>query len=76
MAKLGEAGVIAMDLTVFVTAVTVSAAVPLTPLKVAVMVLEPAATAVARPDALIVAAAVLELVHAAVVLTLAVELSL
>ena len=57
-------------------AVTVRIAVPFTPLSEAVMVLEPAATAVARPVALMVAVAVLELLHVAVVLTFAVEPSL
>jgi hypothetical protein len=73
---LGVAGVTAIETSVFTAAVTVNAAVPLTPLSVAVTVLEPAATAVARPAALIVAAAVLELVHVALLLTLAVEPSL
>jgi hypothetical protein len=70
---LAVAGVTAMDESVFVAAVTVSAAVPITPLNDAVTVLDPAATADAIPEALIVAVAVLELVHAAVVLTFAVE---
>ena len=57
-------------------AVTVSEAVPLTPVRAAVMVDDPAATAVARPDALMVAAALLELVHVAVEDTFAVDPSL
>jgi hypothetical protein len=70
------AGVTAIETSVFTGAVTVNAAVPLTPLSVAVTVLEPAATAVARPVALMVAAAVLELFQVALVLTLAAEPSL
>jgi hypothetical protein len=74
---LGLAGVTAMEVIVFVVAaVTVSIAVPLTPLREAVIVLEPAATAVASPDVLIVAAALLEDVQVAVDVTFAVELSL
>lgn len=58
------------------TAVTVRAAVPLTPLNDAVMVADPAATAVASPAESMVVAAVLELVHVAVEVTFVVELSL
>jgi hypothetical protein len=57
-------------------AVTVSAAVPLTPLIVAVMVVLPEATPVATPEGLIVAVAVLDEDQVAVVLTVAVEPSL
>ena len=73
---LGLAGVTAMDERVLAAAVTVSVAVPLTPFSAAVMVDEPAATPVANPLELIVAAAVFDEVHVAVVVTLAVELSL
>lgn len=55
---------------------TVREAVPLTPLRVAAMVDEPAATAVARPAALTVAAAGLELFHVAVAVTSTFEPSL
>jgi hypothetical protein len=68
------AGVTAIDVSVF--AFTVSAAVPLTPLKVAVIVVVPDATAVARPAALIVATPALELAQVAVPVTTAVEPSL
>ena len=72
-AILGVAGVTAIEESVGgAAAVTVSAAVPFTPLSEAVIVVDPAATAVARPAALIVAVAVLELVHVAVEVTLAV----
>jgi hypothetical protein len=72
---LGVAGVTAIDFNVF-GAVTVRAAVPLTPLSDAVIVLDPVATAVASPDALIVASDVLLLVQVAVDETFAVDLSL
>jgi hypothetical protein len=68
------AGVRAMDASVF--AVTARAAVPLTPLTVAVIVVVPAETAVARPAALMVATPALELAHVAVLVTTAVEPSL
>jgi hypothetical protein len=68
------AGVIVTDLMVF--GVTVRAAVPLTPLTVAVIVVAPAATPVARPAALIVAVAVLDEDQVAVLVTVAVEPSL
>jgi hypothetical protein len=74
VATLGVGGVTAMDDTVF--AVTVSAAVPLMPLTVAVIVVEPAATPVARPAALTVAVAVLEELHVAVAVTFPLEPSL
>lgn len=64
----------AMDFTGF--AVTVSDAVPLTPLSLAVMVDDPAATPVARPPELIVATDAFAVVQVAVVVTLPVELSL
>ena len=70
---LGAAGVTAMEESVLAAAVTVSAAVPFTPLKAAVTMVDPATTPDAIPAALIVAAAVLELVHAAVDVTFAVE---
>jgi hypothetical protein len=75
---LAVAGVTAMVTSVFgtTTALTVSEAVPLTPLNEAVMVDDPAATAVANPAVPIVAAAVLELVHVALEVTLPVEPSL
>jgi len=61
---------------VFAAAVTLSAAVPLTPLSEAVMVLEPAVAPVAKPDELTVATAALEDVQVAADVTFAVELSL
>jgi hypothetical protein len=73
---LAVVGEIAIDFTVFNTAVTVSVAVPLTPFSDAVIVLEPAATPVANPAALIVATDVFELLHVAVAVTFTVELSL
>ena len=72
MAKSPGLGVIAID----VIDATVRAAVPLTPLKVAVMVVDPEATALASPLELTVAVAVLELDQFAVLLTFAVEPSL
>jgi hypothetical protein len=77
---LAVGGVTAIEVTVGggggTTAVTVRVADPLTPLKDAVTVAVPAATPVARPVEFTVAAAVFELVHVAVVVTFAVELSL
>lgn len=67
---------IATELSVFGGAETVRVALPVTPLTTAVMVAEPAATAVASPAALIFAVAALEEVHAAEPVTSAVELSL
>jgi hypothetical protein len=58
------------------TGVTVSVAVPVIPVSDAVTAVEPAATAVARPDAFTVATAGLEVVHAALAVTSAVEPSL
>ena len=74
VATLGVGGVTAIDETVF--AVTVSAAVPLMPLTVAVIVVDPAATPVASPAVLMVAVAVLDEIHVAVVVTLPVVPSL
>jgi hypothetical protein len=73
---LAVAGEIAIDFSVFAVAVTVSVAVPLTPLSDAVTVDEPAATPVATPAALIVAIEVFALLHVTVEVTFAVELSL
>jgi hypothetical protein len=56
--------------------VTVSAAAPWMPLRVAVMVAEPAETPVARPVAFTVAVAGLELVHVTLPVTLVVDPSL
>ncbi|HZP04488.1 MAG TPA: hypothetical protein VFB43_06275 [Terracidiphilus sp.] len=74
--RVALGGVTAMDFTVTAAAVTLSPAVPFMPFNDAVMVLEPAATPVARPDALIVATAGLEDVHVADEVTFAVEPSL
>jgi hypothetical protein len=68
------AGEIAIDFSV--AAGTVSVAVPLKAPVEAVTVLDPAATAVATPPELTVATEALELVHVAVEVTSAVELSL
>jgi hypothetical protein len=76
MAKLAAFGVTAIEVTADVAEVTVSAAVPLTPVNAAVTVVDPAATTVARPAALMVAVAVLELVHVAVEVKFAVDPSL
>jgi hypothetical protein len=65
-----------MAMEVMVLAVTVSVAVPLTPLREAVMMLVPALTPVARPAVLMVATAVVALVQVAVLVTVAVEPSL
>jgi hypothetical protein len=73
---LGVAGVTAMLDNVLAAAVTASAAVPLTPLSEAVILVAPAATPVASPAELMVAAAVLELVHVAEEVMFAVEPSL
>ena len=61
-----------MDESVAVGVETVRIAVPLTPLSVAVMLVDPAATAVARPAALMVATLVFALIQVAVEVTLAV----
>ena len=76
---LDVAGVTVTELSVFGGgggAVTARVAVPLTPLSEAVMVAEPAASAEASPAGLIFAVAALEEVHAAELVTSAVELSL
>jgi len=73
---LAVAGVTVIDVSVAATAVTFRVAVPLTPFSVAVTVVDPAATPVARPAALIVAVAVLEELHVAVAVTFLVEPSL
>ena len=69
-AMLGALGVTAMEVMVGAAAVMVRLAVPLTPLSAAPMVEEPAATPVARPEALIVATDVFEEVHITDVVTL------
>jgi hypothetical protein len=73
---LGVVGVTAIDVRVLAAAVTVRVAVPLIPFSAAVMVVLPAATAVARPAELMVAVAVLELVQVAVEVMLLVVPSL
>ena len=75
-AMLGAAGVTAMELRVGAVAVTVMAAVPLIPLSDAVTVVEPDATPLARPAALMVATPVLALTHVTVVVMFFVEPSL
>lgn len=69
-AKLAGLGVTAIELSVFVAAVTVRVADPLTPLSEAVIVDDPAATPVASPPVLMVAAAVFDEVQVTVVVTL------
>ena len=69
-------GVTARDLRVTTGAGTVMAAVPLTPLTVAVTVVEPEASAVASPAGVMVATVVVEEVQVAVAVTFAVEPSL
>jgi hypothetical protein len=76
MAKLALAGVTAKETSPGGGAGTVSVAVLLTPLRDAVMVVDPAATPVARPEALMVATAGAVDVHEAVAVAFAVELSL
>jgi hypothetical protein len=74
---LAVVGAMAMEERVGGVAVgTVSVAVPLTPLRDAVIVVDPDATPVATPAALTVATVVAELLQAAVEVTLAVEPSL
>jgi hypothetical protein len=73
---LAEVGVTAIEFRTRTAVTTVIVAVPLMPLKAAVMVLEPAATAVAIPEELIVATALFAEVQVAVVLTFPVEPSL
>jgi hypothetical protein len=65
-----------MEDRVFGAAVTVSVAWAVTPLIAAEIVAEPAATALARPDAFTVATDVLEELHVALALTLPVLPSL
>src|SRR5579859_7619029 len=74
MPTLAVAGVTAMEVTVL--AVTVSVAVPVTPLTVAVIGVVPAATPVARPAALTVATVGFALAQIAVAVMLAVVPSL
>jgi hypothetical protein len=73
---LSVAGETAMDVRVGAAASMVSVAIPLMPFSAAVTVVEPAATAEASPDELIVAIAVFAAVQLAVVVTFAVEPSL
>jgi hypothetical protein len=74
---LAPAGVTAIEVIAFVPpAVTVNGVVPVTPLREAVTLVEPAATPVARPLELMVAIAVLAAVQVAVELMFAVEASL
>ena len=68
----GVVGATAMEDRVGAAGVTVRAAVPLTPLREAVMVVGPPATAVARP-AVMVATLVAELLHATVAVTFCVD---
>jgi len=77
MAMVAAAGVTAMEVRVFVGAGggTVRDALPETPLRVAVMVAEPAASAEARPAGVTFAMAGLEDVQVADVVTFAVVLS-
>jgi hypothetical protein len=75
-ATVAVAGETAIDVTVFVAAGTVSVALPLTPSRVAVIVVEPAATAFAMPDGVIVATAAFASVQFADAVTSAVEPSL
>jgi hypothetical protein len=74
-AMLTFPGVTAIDLIVF-AAVTVNGVVPVTPLREAVTLVEPAATPVARPVELIVAVAALAVAQVTVELMFAVEPSL
>lgn len=75
-AMLGDAGVTAMELSVGAFADTVSVAEPETLLYVAVMLVDPAATALAIPPLLMVAIPVLLAVHVADDVTSVVEPSL
>lgn len=77
-AMLAVGGATAMEVRVFTGtgACTVSDALPATPLRVAVMVAEPAVRAEARPAGVTVATAALDEVHVTEVVTFAVELSL
>jgi hypothetical protein len=76
IAKLAGLGDTEIAVNVLATLVTFNAAVPLTPLSDAVIVLEPAANAVTRPETFVVATAVFEEFHVDVVVTFAVEPSL
>lgn len=67
VAKVGMLGVTAMEVTVLVVEVTVRAADPEIPFRVAEMEADPAVTPVARPEALTVATALLEEVQVALV---------
>jgi hypothetical protein len=62
-AMLGDEGETEIEVTVTAAAVTVSVAVAVNPSAAALMVVVPAATAVARPVELTVAAAVFDDVH-------------
>ena len=73
---LGVVGETEMAVTVFVAAVTVWVAEPLTPLSEAVTVDKPAATPVASPAEFTVATVLVVDVHVAVEVALAVEPSL
>jgi hypothetical protein len=73
---LAVAGETVIEVSVLAAGVTVRVAFPLTPSTVAVTVVEPAATPVAFPDALMVATFELVSVQAADAVTLAVEPSL
>jgi hypothetical protein len=73
---LAVAGVTAIAVSVIGVAVTLSAALPLTPLNEAKMVLEPGVAPVAKPDEFTVATATFEVVQVAVAVTFAVEPSL
>ena len=77
-AKPGFAGVTAMETRLGGGGAvgTVRVAAPETPLSAAVIVVEPCATAFARPALLMVATVVAELVHVAVAVTFCVEPSL
>jgi hypothetical protein len=78
IAVVAVAGVTAMEVRVLVTAGggTVSDPLPETPLRVAVRVAEPAASAEARPPGVTFAVSALDDDHVADVVTFAVELSL
>ena len=75
-AMVAVAGVTATAVTVFATAGTVRLAVPLMLSMVAVMVVEPAARAVAMPAGVMVATFALASAQVAAAVTSAVELSL
>jgi hypothetical protein len=60
---LGEAGVTAMELRVGATALTVREAEPEMPVRVAVTLVDPAATPLATPDEFTIATAVLAADH-------------